>query len=89
MACLVVKDNITSGGALAVGQTLRLGSFIMTTRSAAAPTMIVWLSGHTLIRDSLTPNQQMSGFPLSVNAHIPHVGVKTGGSRVGGPELCV
>ena len=39
MARLVVKDNITSGGALAVGQTLRVGSFVMTARSAAAPTM--------------------------------------------------
>ena len=39
MAHLVVKDNVTSGGALAVGQTLRLGSFIMTACSAAAPTM--------------------------------------------------
>ena len=39
MARLVVKDNITSGGALAVGQTLRLGDFIMTASSAAAPTM--------------------------------------------------
>ena len=39
MARLVVKNNITSGGALAVGQTLRLGGFVMTARSAAAPTM--------------------------------------------------
>ena len=39
MACLVVKDNITSGGALALGQTLRLGGFVMTACSAAAPTM--------------------------------------------------
>ena len=39
MARLVVKDNSTSGGALAVGQTLRLGGFVMTARSAAAPTM--------------------------------------------------
>ena len=39
MACLVVKDNITFGGALAAGQTLRLGGFVMTARSAAAPTM--------------------------------------------------
>ena len=39
MARLVVRDNITSGGALAVGQTLRLGGFVMTTGSAAAPTM--------------------------------------------------
>ena len=39
MACLVVKNNITSGGALAVGQTLRLGGFVMTARSAAVPMM--------------------------------------------------
>ena len=39
MARLVVKDNITSRGALAVGQTLLLGGFIMTARSAAAPMM--------------------------------------------------
>ena len=39
MARLVVKNNITSGGALAVGQTLRLGGFVMTARSAVAPTM--------------------------------------------------
>ena len=31
---LVIKDSITSGEALALGQTLRLGSFIMGTLSA-------------------------------------------------------
>ena len=39
MARLVVKVNITSVGALALGQTLRLGGFVMTARSAVAPTM--------------------------------------------------
>ena len=39
MPHIVVKNNITAWGALAVCQTLRLGSFIMTARSAAAPTM--------------------------------------------------
>ena len=39
MAHIVVRDNITAGGALALGQTLRLGGFVMTARSAAAPTM--------------------------------------------------
>ena len=39
MARLVVKDNITSGGALPIGQMLRLGGFVMTSRSAAALTM--------------------------------------------------
>ena len=39
MACLVVQDNITAGGSLALGQTLRLGGFVMTARTAIAPTM--------------------------------------------------
>src|SRR3990170_7965509 len=39
MARLVVKDSITSRGALALGQTLRLGGFTMTARSAVKPTM--------------------------------------------------
>ena len=39
MARLVVKDNITSGGTLDIGQTLRLGGFIMAARSAAVLTM--------------------------------------------------
>ena len=36
---LVFKDGTIVGGALAVGQTLRLGGFIMTACSAATPTM--------------------------------------------------
>ena len=39
MSRLVFKDGTTVGGALAVGQTLRLGGFFMTACSAAAPTM--------------------------------------------------
>ena len=39
MARLVLKDNITFGGILAPGQTLRLGGFTMTARSAATLTM--------------------------------------------------
>ena len=39
MAHLVVKDNITYGGTLSIGQTLRLGGFVMTARSTAVPTM--------------------------------------------------
>ena len=39
MARLVVKDNITSGGTLDIGQILWLGSFIMAARSASTPTM--------------------------------------------------
>ena len=39
MSRLVFKDGTTVGGGLAVGQTLRLGGFIMTACSAAAPKM--------------------------------------------------
>ena len=39
MTRLVLKDNITTGGELAPGQTLWLGSFTMTARSAIKPTM--------------------------------------------------
>ena len=39
MARLVLKHNIISGGALAPGQTLRLGGFVMTAASALKPTM--------------------------------------------------
>ena len=39
MARLVVKDGITSGGDLAVGQTLQLGGFVTIARSAVALTM--------------------------------------------------
>ena len=37
MARLVIKGSITSEGALALGQTLRLGSFTMGARSAIKP----------------------------------------------------
>ena len=39
MARLVIKDSITSGGALASGQTLWLGGFTLTARTAIKPTM--------------------------------------------------
>ena len=39
MARLVIKDSITFRGALASGQTLRLGGFTMTARPAVKPTM--------------------------------------------------
>ena len=37
MARLIVKENITSGGALASGQTLQLGDFTMIVCSASEP----------------------------------------------------
>ena len=39
MTRLVLKDNITAGGELAPGQTIWLGGFTMTARSAVKPTM--------------------------------------------------
>ena len=77
MARLVLKDNITSGGVLALGQTLRLGGFTMITRSAVEPTMTSRAIENFCRRHSGTLNESTN------------VGVKTGESRVGGPELCV
>ena len=55
MARIVVKDNVTSGGALALGQTLRLGGFVMTARSAVAPTMT-----SQVIRNSLHVSSELA-----------------------------
>ena len=52
MARLVVKDNITSGGALAPGQNLRLGGFTMTACSAFKPTMTSRVIENRLCVDS-------------------------------------
>ena len=64
MARLIVKVNITSGGALAVGQTLRLGGFIMAAPSAAAPTMASRVIKHKLRVRSGLP-EQMGSVELS------------------------
>ena len=37
------KDGTVAKGALAVGQTLRLGGFLMTACSAVAPTVTSWV----------------------------------------------
>jgi hypothetical protein len=52
MARLVIKDNITSGGALASGQTLQLGGFIMTARPAVKPAMTSRVIENRLCVDS-------------------------------------
>ena len=64
MARLVVRDNITSGGALALGQTLRLGGFVMTARSAVAPTMTSQVIENSLHVDSELA-EQMDPMELS------------------------
>ena len=86
MARLVVKDNITSGGALAVGQTLRLGGFVMTARSAVAPTMISHVIKNNL-RVSPEFTEQMDPMELSslneLLDHIAALGVATDYDRIG------
>ena len=86
MARLVVKDNITSGGALAVGQTLRLGGFIMAAQSAVAPMMT-----SRVITNSLHVNselaEQMDPVELSslneLLDRIAALGVATDYDRIG------
>ena len=86
MPRLVVKNNITTGGALAVGQTLRLGSFIMTAHSAAAPTMT-----SRVIKNSLHAGsgftEQMDPMELSslndLLDHITALGVATDYDQIG------
>ena len=125
MARLVIKDNITSGGALVVGQTLRLGGFTMAAPSAVVPTMASRVIKHNLrvsseFAEQMDPMELFSlnelldriatlgvatdydriGLklnqrrlspppPVRTSSNAVVVGVKTGGSRVGGPELCV
>ena len=64
MARLIIKDNITSGGSLAVGQTLRLGDFVMAARSAVAPTMTSQVIKNNL-RVSPEFTEQMDPMDLS------------------------
>ena len=86
MARLVIKDNITSGGALALGQTLRLGGFVMTARSAAAPTMTSRVIKNSLHIDSKFPEQMDPMDLSSLNElldHIAALGVTTDYDRIG------
>ena len=86
MPHLVVKNNITAGAALAVGQTLRLGSFVMTTCSAAAPTMTSRVIENSLhIGSEFT--KQMDPMELSslneLLDRITALGVATDNDRIG------
>ena len=86
MARLVVKDNITSGGALAVGQTLRLGGFVMASRSAATPTMTSQVIKNSLHASSEFA-EQMDPIELSslneLLDRIAALGVATDYDRIG------
>ena len=64
MARPVIKDNITSRGALAVGQTLRLGGFVMAAPSAVAPMMASRVITHNL-RIGSELSEQMDPMELS------------------------
>ena len=86
MAHLVVKDNITSGGALVVGQTLRLGGFIMAAPSAVAPMMTSRVITHNLrINSELA--EKMDPIELSslneLLDRIASLGVATDYDRIG------
>ena len=86
MARLVIKDNITSRGALATGQTLRLGGFTMTARSAIGPTMTSRVIENRL-RVNSEYSKQMDPTALSflneLLDHIAALGVATDYDRIG------
>ena len=86
MARLVVKDNITSGRALAPGQTLRLGGFIMTACSALKPTMTSRVIENRLRVDSEYSKRMDPTELSSLNELldcIPALGVATDYDRIG------
>ena len=86
MARLVIEDNITSGEALALGQTLRLGGFVMTARSAAMPTMT-----SRVIKNSLHVNSEYAEQidPMELSSlnelldRITALGITTDYGRIG------
>ena len=73
MAHLVVKNNITAGGALAVGQTLWLGSFVMTACSAAAATMTSQVIKNSLHVGSEFVEQMDPMEPSSLNELLDRI----------------
>ena len=86
MPHLVVKNNITAGGALVVGQTLRVVSFVMTACLAAAPTMTSRVIENSL-RVGSEFTQQMDPRGLSslneLLDRIAALGVGTDYDRIG------
>ena len=72
MARLVVKDNITFMGALALGQTLQLGGFVMTARSAVAPTMTSQVFKNSLHVNSESIKQMDPMELFSLNELLDH-----------------
>ena len=86
MACFVVKDNITSGGALDLGQTPGLGGFVMTARSVVVPTMTSQVIKNSLHVDSELAEQMDPMDLSSLNElldRIAALGVATDYDRIG------
>ena len=86
MARLVLKDNVTSGGALAPGQTLRLGGFTMTARMAIKPTMTSRVIKNRLRVDSEYSKQMDPAELSSLNElldRIAALGVASDYDRIG------
>ena len=69
----VFKDGAIAKGALAIGQTLRLGGFLMTAYSAAAPTMTSQVIKNSLhVSSEFT--EQMDPMELSsLNELLDHI----------------
>ena len=86
MAHLVVKDNITYEGALALGQTLQLGGFVMTARSAVAPKMTSQVIKNSLHVNSESAKRMDPIELFSLNElldRIASLGVATDYDRIG------
>src|SRR3954465_14654856 len=82
----IFKDGTVAKGALAVGQTLRLGDFLMTACSAAAPTMTSRVIKSNLhvsweLADQLDPMEPPSIYELL--DHIAALGVATEYDQIG------
>ena len=86
MTRLVLKDNITAGGGLAPGQTLRLGGFTMTVRSTVKPTMTSRAIENPLRIDSKHSKQMDPTEFSSLNElldRIAALGIATDYDRIG------
>ena len=86
MPHLIFKNKIIAGGALGVSQTLRLGSFVMTTCSATTPTMTSWVIKNSLHVGSEFAEQMDPMELSSLNElwdRIAALGVATDYDRIG------
>ena len=86
MSRLVLKDNITAEGTLALGQTLRLGGFTMTAHSVVKPMMTSQVIVNPLHIDS-EHSKKMDPAELSplnkLLDRIAALGVATDYDRIG------